>query len=45
MLFLNRTIDETGVRRLLVETFPREEARLFAQEVIPVLKQRNERAA
>ena len=30
-----------SARRLLVETFSREEARLFAAEVIPVLKQRN----
>jgi alkanesulfonate monooxygenase SsuD/methylene tetrahydromethanopterin reductase-like flavin-dependent oxidoreductase (luciferase family) len=36
-----QTIDETGARRLLVETFTREEARLFAGEVIPVLKERN----
>jgi alkanesulfonate monooxygenase SsuD/methylene tetrahydromethanopterin reductase-like flavin-dependent oxidoreductase (luciferase family) len=38
---LQQVIDETGARRLLVETFSREEARLFAREVIPVLKQRN----
>jgi alkanesulfonate monooxygenase SsuD/methylene tetrahydromethanopterin reductase-like flavin-dependent oxidoreductase (luciferase family) len=38
---LQQVIDETGARRLLVETFSREEARLFATEVIPVLKQRN----
>ena len=38
---LQQAIDETGARRLLVETFSREEARLFAREVIPVLKQRN----
>ena len=42
---LQQTIDETGVRRLLVETFSREEARLFAAEVIPVLKKRNATAA
>jgi alkanesulfonate monooxygenase SsuD/methylene tetrahydromethanopterin reductase-like flavin-dependent oxidoreductase (luciferase family) len=42
---LQQTIDETGVRRLLVETFSREEARLFAGEVIPVLKKRNATAA
>jgi alkanesulfonate monooxygenase SsuD/methylene tetrahydromethanopterin reductase-like flavin-dependent oxidoreductase (luciferase family) len=38
---LQQAIDETGARRLLVETFSREEVRLFAREVIPVLKQRN----
>lgn len=38
---LQQVIDETGARRLLVETFSREEARLFAREVIPVLKKRN----
>jgi len=38
---LQQVIDETGARRLLVETFSREEARLFAREVIPVLKERN----
>jgi hypothetical protein len=32
-------------RRLLVETFSREEARLFAREVIPALKERNATAA
>ena len=42
---LQQTIDATGVRRLLVETFSREEARLFAAEVIPVLKKRNATAA
>jgi alkanesulfonate monooxygenase SsuD/methylene tetrahydromethanopterin reductase-like flavin-dependent oxidoreductase (luciferase family) len=36
-----QAIDETGARRLLVEMFSREEARLFAAEVVPVLKQRN----
>jgi alkanesulfonate monooxygenase SsuD/methylene tetrahydromethanopterin reductase-like flavin-dependent oxidoreductase (luciferase family) len=35
---LQQAIDETGARRLLVETFSRQEARLFAREVIPVLK-------
>ena len=39
---LQQVIDTTGARRLLVETFSREEARLFAREVIPVLKERNE---
>ena len=38
---LQRVIDETGARRLLVETFSRAEARLFAREVIPVLKEQN----
>jgi alkanesulfonate monooxygenase SsuD/methylene tetrahydromethanopterin reductase-like flavin-dependent oxidoreductase (luciferase family) len=42
---LQRAIDETGARRLLVETFSRDEARLFAREVIPVLKERNTAAA
>jgi alkanesulfonate monooxygenase SsuD/methylene tetrahydromethanopterin reductase-like flavin-dependent oxidoreductase (luciferase family) len=42
---LQQALDATGARRLLVETFSREEARLFAREVIPVLKQRNARAA
>lgn len=38
---LQHALDETGARRLLVETFSRDEARLFAREVIPVLKERN----
>jgi alkanesulfonate monooxygenase SsuD/methylene tetrahydromethanopterin reductase-like flavin-dependent oxidoreductase (luciferase family) len=38
---LQQVIDETGARRLLVETFSRAEARLLAREVIPVLKERN----
>ena len=38
---LQQVIDETGARRLLVETFSREEARLLAREVIPVLRERN----
>ena len=37
---LQQVIDETGARRLLVETFSRDEARLFAREVIPVLRER-----
>ena len=41
---LKQTIDETGARRLLVETFSREEARLFAREVIPALKARDAQA-
>jgi alkanesulfonate monooxygenase SsuD/methylene tetrahydromethanopterin reductase-like flavin-dependent oxidoreductase (luciferase family) len=42
---LQQVIDETSARRLLIETFSREEARLFAREVIPVLKERNATAA
>jgi alkanesulfonate monooxygenase SsuD/methylene tetrahydromethanopterin reductase-like flavin-dependent oxidoreductase (luciferase family) len=42
---LQQAMDETGARRLLVETFSRAEARLFAREVIPVLKERNAPAA
>ena len=42
---LQQAIDETGARRLLVETFSRAEARLFAREVIPVLRRRNAMAA
>ena len=42
---LQQVIDETGARRLLIETFSREEARLFAREVIPALKERNAIAA
>lgn len=38
---LQQVIDETGARRLLVETFSRDEARLLAEEVIPVLRERN----
>jgi alkanesulfonate monooxygenase SsuD/methylene tetrahydromethanopterin reductase-like flavin-dependent oxidoreductase (luciferase family) len=38
---LQQTLDVTGARRLLIETFSREEARLFAHEVIPVLRERN----
>jgi alkanesulfonate monooxygenase SsuD/methylene tetrahydromethanopterin reductase-like flavin-dependent oxidoreductase (luciferase family) len=40
---LQQVIDATGARRLLVETFSRDEARLFAREVIPALKARNAR--
>lgn len=39
---LQQTIDATGARRLLVETFTPEQARLFAREVMPVLKQHNQ---
>ena len=42
---LQQVIDETDARRLLVETFSREEARVFAREVIPALKERNAVAA
>jgi alkanesulfonate monooxygenase SsuD/methylene tetrahydromethanopterin reductase-like flavin-dependent oxidoreductase (luciferase family) len=42
---LQQVIDATGARRLLVETFSREEARLFAREVIPALKERNATAS
>jgi alkanesulfonate monooxygenase SsuD/methylene tetrahydromethanopterin reductase-like flavin-dependent oxidoreductase (luciferase family) len=42
---LQQVIEATGARRLLIETFSREEARLFAREVIPALKERNETAA
>lgn len=35
---LRRTIDETGARRLLVETFSLEEMQLFAREVLPALR-------
>lgn len=36
---LQQVMEATGARRLLVETFSREEARLFAREVIPALRQ------
>jgi len=35
---LRQVLAETGARRLLVETFSREEARLFAREVMPALQ-------
>jgi alkanesulfonate monooxygenase SsuD/methylene tetrahydromethanopterin reductase-like flavin-dependent oxidoreductase (luciferase family) len=35
---LQQVMEATGARRLLVETFSREETRLFAREVIPALK-------
>jgi alkanesulfonate monooxygenase SsuD/methylene tetrahydromethanopterin reductase-like flavin-dependent oxidoreductase (luciferase family) len=38
---LQQTIDETGTRRLLVETFTPQERRLFVDEVIPALRERN----
>jgi alkanesulfonate monooxygenase SsuD/methylene tetrahydromethanopterin reductase-like flavin-dependent oxidoreductase (luciferase family) len=42
---LQQVIDETGARRLLVETFSRDEARLFAREVIQAPKKRTATAA
>jgi alkanesulfonate monooxygenase SsuD/methylene tetrahydromethanopterin reductase-like flavin-dependent oxidoreductase (luciferase family) len=42
---LQQVIDATGARRVLVETFSRDETRLFAREVIPALKERNAVAA
>lgn len=38
---LQKVMDTTGARRLLVETFSRDEARLFAREVMPALRERN----
>jgi alkanesulfonate monooxygenase SsuD/methylene tetrahydromethanopterin reductase-like flavin-dependent oxidoreductase (luciferase family) len=38
---LQKTIDESGARRILIETFSREETELFASEVMPVLRARN----
>ncbi|WP_051939087.1 LLM class flavin-dependent oxidoreductase [Phaeacidiphilus oryzae] len=38
---LQQTVDRTGARRLLVETFTLEETRLFAREVMPALRERN----
>jgi alkanesulfonate monooxygenase SsuD/methylene tetrahydromethanopterin reductase-like flavin-dependent oxidoreductase (luciferase family) len=38
---LQQTLDATGARRLLIETFSREEACLFAEHVIPVMRERN----
>jgi alkanesulfonate monooxygenase SsuD/methylene tetrahydromethanopterin reductase-like flavin-dependent oxidoreductase (luciferase family) len=35
---LRRTLEETGARRLIVETFSREEMRLFAAEVLPAVR-------
>lgn len=35
---LERALEETGARRLLVETFSREEMRLFADQVLPRLQ-------
>jgi len=42
---LQQTMDDTGAGRLLIETFSRDEARLFAREVMPVLRERNVIAA
>jgi len=38
---LQQVIDETGARRILIETFSPEETRLFAESVMPVLRERN----
>lgn len=38
---LQQLIDDTGARRLLVETFSTAEARLLAEEVLPELRNRN----
>jgi alkanesulfonate monooxygenase SsuD/methylene tetrahydromethanopterin reductase-like flavin-dependent oxidoreductase (luciferase family) len=35
---LRQVMEKTGARRLLVETFSHEEARLFAREVLPALR-------
>jgi alkanesulfonate monooxygenase SsuD/methylene tetrahydromethanopterin reductase-like flavin-dependent oxidoreductase (luciferase family) len=35
---LRQTLEETGARRLLVETFSPQEMRLFAAEVMPALQ-------
>jgi alkanesulfonate monooxygenase SsuD/methylene tetrahydromethanopterin reductase-like flavin-dependent oxidoreductase (luciferase family) len=37
---LLQTLEETGARRLLVETFSPQELRLFAEEVLPALQDR-----
>jgi len=42
---LQQVIDATGARRVLVETFSRDETRLFAREVIPALKEHTAVAA
>ncbi|MCV9993446.1 LLM class flavin-dependent oxidoreductase [Paeniglutamicibacter sp. ZC-3] len=39
---LQETLDATGARCLMIETFTPDQARLFASEVMPVLKQRNQ---
>ncbi|GAB2717914.1 LLM class flavin-dependent oxidoreductase [Arthrobacter bambusae] len=41
---LQQVIDTTGARRLLVETFTPEQSRLFAREVMPILRERNANA-
>lgn len=38
---LQKVIDETGARRLLVELFTSQDRHLFAKEVMPALKERN----
>lgn len=42
---LQKSLDETGARRLLVETFSLEETRLFVDEVLPALRQSNATAS
>jgi alkanesulfonate monooxygenase SsuD/methylene tetrahydromethanopterin reductase-like flavin-dependent oxidoreductase (luciferase family) len=37
---LRRVVDESGARRILVETFSADEMRLFAREVLPALQER-----
>jgi alkanesulfonate monooxygenase SsuD/methylene tetrahydromethanopterin reductase-like flavin-dependent oxidoreductase (luciferase family) len=37
---LRQVVDETGARRLLIETFSPHEMRLFAHEVLPALQER-----
>jgi alkanesulfonate monooxygenase SsuD/methylene tetrahydromethanopterin reductase-like flavin-dependent oxidoreductase (luciferase family) len=37
---LRQTLEETGARRLLVETFSPQEMRLFATDVLPALQER-----
>lgn len=41
---LQQTIDATGARRLLIETFSHREARLFAHEVMPAIREKNRAA-
>ena len=41
---LQQTIDATGARRLLIELFSTRERRLFAEEIMPVLRERNAKA-
>jgi alkanesulfonate monooxygenase SsuD/methylene tetrahydromethanopterin reductase-like flavin-dependent oxidoreductase (luciferase family) len=39
-----RALEETGARRLIIETFSREEMRLFGSEVLPALRARGRMA-